>query len=979
MSVHWGGRGPGHVSRRTKSAGGVPYASNDAQFGMNLTGFEYFSRARVYMNLATYGQWVLVSALDSFRGVGFKVAEPYVDRQTGEILSLPAGGLEKIMGLPRVAGTVVATWTGTAVAGVDVTVINCSNVSYPTANSIRFDMTVNSDRSNYTQKIRVTGGTLTGLDIREVGAGAQKFDPVRVDEMSQYGFIRFLNPQAGNYNWRLGYPMTATNRSRTGGSDLPNPVGAWNSTTVQMFVGASDCLTMKASLLPYDSAYYAAHLSPDYFGSNTANISVKINAPSGAGSITVTGFDVEITPAAGAGDAASVAAQIDGHSVAATLIGDSFATSGQGATLVGVVPKTNFPAGQDVHTGMSIEEMIALLRVTRKRGWVHIPINADTTWTTELATQIRDAGLPASCFPIVFEYANEPWNFSFPVARVLEAYAISQGDSAPSLLFKGQARKHIEHMAVIEAILSPSQYRRVVNVQRVSTAGASFLAAYPNLVAHTDAFCCTGYLGSYTANDTDKTLDIDMPAQMQVVLGQMEAHKAITDAAGIDLYVYEWGHHVQELGGNLSWLQELFRDTTGRWAFIYGMMMSEMKRRLGPDALMAHYMDIEGISAVQQFGMLEYDGMTPPSDRYIGHLRTVQNDPPSYIFPGDLPFEASGVRFIGYDLTWDVPPIRNAVAPTYDILRDGVVIESGSLSADGGDSIVYTQVEADDGSVLTLRVNLPAKGAWAARDYQSADDETTTAEPAYETEAEALFARWGTQPNDLSKAAVNAWFVAMKAGPLSSSNILAKLDCFYFLGMHTEADSKLNFVGNTLNLTEVGTVNFTAHVGMTPAGGTGDYLDIGVNVSALTQFTQNSATMMGRSLSQTTAGMIWSKVTSGGGNFYLVPYNSSGSPNAVIRVNASSQFSLASSVGDVAFGATRTGATTTKAFRGTTQIGTTNSTASEARVAEHAVIGKTNTATIRYAALGGGLTDNEYADLVNASDALVSAWVAANP
>jgi hypothetical protein len=71
--------------------------------------------------------------------------------------------------------------------------------------------------------------------------------------------------------------------------------------------------------------------------------------------------------------------------------------------------------------------MLDLSRAVGADPWLTLPMRADDDYVRQFARLLRDR-LPAGRVAIV-EYANEPWNQAFPVARWLQQRAQAQWPS----------------------------------------------------------------------------------------------------------------------------------------------------------------------------------------------------------------------------------------------------------------------------------------------------------------------------------------------------------------------------------------------------------------------------------------------------------------------------------------------------------------------------------------------------------------------
>lgn len=120
------------------------------------------------------------------------------------------------------------------------------------------------------------------------------------------------------------------------------------------------------------------------------------------------------------------------------------------------------------------------------------------------------------------------------------------------------------------------------------------------------------------------------------------------------------------------------------------------------------------------------------------------------------------------------------------------------------------------------RRRVPDRGRWG--DSRLGSGGGAAGYPFVNSEAAILTARFTTPADNARKAAIDAFFTAIKSGATSSTNILAKLDQLYVYWQDEQA-SHQNWAQNLYNTTKVGSVTF-AQGGATGDGSTG-YLTTG--------------------------------------------------------------------------------------------------------------------------------------------------------
>lgn len=97
----------------------------------------------------------------------------------------------------------------------------------------------------------------------------------------------------------------------------------------------------------------------------------------------------------------------------------------------------------------------------------------------------------------------------------------------------------------------------------------------------------------------------------------------------------------------------------------------------------------------------------------------------------------------------------------------------------------------------------------------------------YDSEAQALFDRMTISPDNTRKSAIDNFFTGIK-GDEGLSNISDAFDCIWFSAAHDQQASRLNWVKNAHNLTEVNVPSWTVDRGYTELNGT-SYLDTNYN------------------------------------------------------------------------------------------------------------------------------------------------------
>lgn len=920
-------------------AGGIIPPANRIGWGLNLTSSDYYMRQRNYMNLALYSRW-----LRSDQAVMY--SPNVVD---GELIEMESGfGVRKLIGYPRVSSRIRATFTPGSTGSFTGT-----GVSNPTSGPgwCEADIAVPADRNSGTLAINFTyvAGTnpLGNLDIREVGAVADRFDPEWIDEISRYKAVRFLDLSGILKCW-MG---DADNETKW--SDVPNnpqSAQASNSGLSGVTLG-----TGNGTIRFADNGYVktpsvlATYLPDHWYGERANTLSVTILAASGSGSISVVGKNVIITPAAGVDSANAIKTQVEANTIADAMFNVTI-PSGTGADAVGTVAQTYLSGSRkSPTTGMPPADIVAICNAAQVSPWVCLPFRATVEYAVNYIQHLID-NLDPACLPIYIEHGNEPWNSGpgFLSNGLNAAWAIKLGLADAAAY---HSSRHVEIMSAIRAAVDTAKIRTVYNVQSAVPGTINTVAAHPNVLENTDHFCTAPYFAYNSAPaNVDAAIDGGLLSIDTVITSHVTVAKANAEAHGKSLIFYEGGQHYYGIG------QTLMEDTmrSPRMKEAYNYYLSEI-RRVAPDSLFLHYAETGPIENAGAWGMQEYtEQPRENAPRYDAYLNALDGNFTPY-FRIATPPTITGTRYTGYTLTANGTPYR-ADTVSYQWTRDGVDISGANAST-------YVQQVADEGAVVNVKITLT--NAFDSRLYTTTDGAATIEEPAPQAETTALIARMTSPPDALRQSKIDALIVALKTGAISNSNIWAKIEHLYLLYAHDAQAARLNWKGAAGDLTVTGTMNFTTDSGYVSGGATTDYLTTGINFSAMSIFSQDSAHLGAWCGLSNVAAPAISKTTSGGGSDFLLPANTSGTPNVVARANATSGFNITSTAGEAFWLVNRSGSAAAQLYRNETAI-SSNTQTSSSREALPCVIGKGATFPVRAVTIGGSLTANEEADLYNA-------------
>lgn len=229
--------------------------------------------------------------------------------------------------------------------------------------------------------------------------------------------------------------------------------------------------------------------------------------------------------------------------------------------------------------GMSIQEIVQICNETGASPWINIPHLADDALVSFMATYVRDNLNPAlKCY---IEWSNEIWNFIFSQAT----YCVQQGQNIPGAGATGYLQyagaRASQCMNIVSSVFA-GQMNRVVRVAGVFTGAPGQEAALldaPNWVAlgnqppvnSFDAIAVAGYFSAALFEDSvcaellnqittngeaaaatwlTARLDADAATEgsLAELFAQWDAFRAMCDARGLDLLMYEGGDHLTPSG-----------------------------------------------------------------------------------------------------------------------------------------------------------------------------------------------------------------------------------------------------------------------------------------------------------------------------------------------------------------------------------------------------------------------------------------------
>lgn len=229
--------------------------------------------------------------------------------------------------------------------------------------------------------------------------------------------------------------------------------------------------------------------------------------------------------------------------------------------------------------------------------------------------------------------------------------------------------------------------------------------------------------------------------------------------------------------------------------------------------------------------------------------------------------------------------------------------------------------------------------------------------PSYLAETDALVARMSVAPSTARKDAIDRYIRKLKAGPISGSDIWAKIAVLYLLAAHDAQAARLNWKAASNNLTVVGAPTFVANGYYT--GNSTNYLQGPAPNAIGSPYTQNSASI----------GIFYGKVNSSNRAANVVRRASAGSPvllsGVLSRVNGTGGTSATGVIPDSMYMTVRENSTTLRTYwSGALQR--TETVASAALDTEALVI-CFEAAELQMVVFGGAFTADEAMDFSTAT------------
>lgn len=748
---------------RKSGGGGAPIPMR--QFGVNLAPPAYGGRTLMFANYADYSRWA---------ALGQDPLEPVTElSMTGELLvsatDRGAFYMGKAIPTPRAPNTrMKATWTVTSGTGN----VSLGAVAVGGNNCEDFEVDGNSATWNVPDPEGVwyhfrTDASLIidDLQIRECdeegnwlypnsGASA-RWHPVYVAErkaLYRGGYVRFMDWMQANDNWfgfhADGFKTEWADRPTVHSTIMPEARrgfvarGSGNASLgfrIRPTVNYPND-TVGWAAVPMLGAIYPNHI----FGESSENVTLVINAPSGAGSIdwdatSAPAITITITPPSSATTPDDIITWFQGPLESSPYTGtdagvvgmiEAYLPEGDGSGTFVATGTQAFSKGdwQFDACGIPLEWIIDFCKLAEVRPWFCPPANATDDYAEEYGSLIA-AALPSRLGPDKDELGNEGWNTGFPNTTAARIIGISQslGDNQNLAI---QRQRHIAFMTALATVREAGSFRRVLGTQSNGAGGVTA----PH-IADTAAMAVTdegagapyifpdGVAGASTVDEIMALKEGNIAAQTAFSVAQ----RALWEAAGKTYIVHEAGDHTANYCIEALFLPQ---HTDPRNKTIFSRYLSEQRRALGSSVAFSWFYDTGPAIyfAPSPWGLeLAAGHALEDSPKKQAYVLATQGIFIPYVIPGGA-ISVDGGRIEGQTLTWTIPQILNAVTVDYEVFDglDETVLASGTIDPGGSTTVQYVQLETDVGREVELHLTINGTDDFDPVEIETADELETT-------------------------------------------------------------------------------------------------------------------------------------------------------------------------------------------------------------------------------------------------------------
>lgn len=743
--------------------GGAP-AIPFLPFGTNLNEPTYSSRTFPFANFALYSKW-------GKPGVDLApIAELGLD---GEYLvSADDAGvsyIQRAIPAAKTAGQKMkATWNVVSGTGtIDITL--GTDFATPTATSATW---VSPDPAAVWYQFRVAGDLIiSDLEIRECDDDYEWLYPterwhpefVATKRARHRGaYLRFMDWQTVNPFWfgfhaegfrvdwadRPSAPMTVVPGQQFGSVAM----GSGNASLGFKIYNSN---TRSGSVLWNGNIEWAGidlvgAMYPDHiFGESSANITLVMQAPSGAGLLdwaeSSGAVTITVTPPAAATTAAQILAWFNAYNGADEgIVGliEPYLPTGDGSGTFVATGSHAFSAGswQYDSLGIPIEWLIEFCELVECKPHFSIPMFASEDYAEGLGAALST--VPSRLWPIKVDLGNEaPWNTggafvsnqSLRIIGFNGSVAMARVARELSTAFMATLRANMPEGSLHATICCHSANLSVAQTMVADTATPEDIAASAAFVAAHDGCAVAPYIFPDTVGTDTETILANKWGDIEREAARVAEHKTLLDGVGLETDIYEGGDHTSNYGGQT---EEVFEDQQRdpRNKFIFSVYFAEMRRVLASTSCFIWFNDISPLVSfsvgISGWGLEEFEGAdladSPKLDAFL--LANQLVFAPYKEFENDI--EVSGARTEGQTLTWSIPVIRYATSVDYEVFDadDDTILASGVLDDPAGSTTVeYEQeVGVDGGRHIELRLILNGDAEFddfdALRTIETADN-----------------------------------------------------------------------------------------------------------------------------------------------------------------------------------------------------------------------------------------------------------------
>lgn len=259
---------------------------------------------------------------------------------------------------------------------------------------------------------------------------------------------------------------------------------------------------------------------------------------------------------------------------------------------------------------VALEHMVTLVRKTGASPWFPIPWNSDETYVRGFAQMVHDR-VPAGT-PVYVEFANEVWNYSFPITHQAQKEGLERGLAGDG--FEAALRRYAEKLTWAMKIWTdvyadrPADLVRVAATQHGNPWTATTVLSYGDTAKYVDALATAPYFG-HTLFDANPSGDLNSLFQTltananESVSTLAEANKAVAKDYGKRYIAYEAGQHLINSSNN-ALLSSINRDP--RMFDVYKAYLAGWRANVGD--VMVLYNATGPITGSGAWGLREYAG-----------------------------------------------------------------------------------------------------------------------------------------------------------------------------------------------------------------------------------------------------------------------------------------------------------------------------------------------------------------------------------